>query len=108
MSEARKGEKKAFDPADYPTLRDYLPGYLHQDFGAEYGTPEAAIKAFVEDASGDEIVQVREEWKALRADFAGRPIEEMQAALVALGCAWRPASEEELKNIDEILVDAKT
>jgi len=108
MNERQTGGKKAFDPADYPTLRDYLPGYLHQDFGAEYGTAAAAVKAFVDDASGDEIVQVREEWRAWRAHFAGRPIEETQAALNALGCAWRPLSEEELKSVDEILSHAQT
>jgi CdiI immunity protein len=108
MNERQKGGNRAFDPADYPTLRDYLPAYLHQDFEAEYGTPAAAVKAFVHDASGDEIVQVREEWKALRAHFAGRPIGEIQAALMALGCAWRPASEEDLKSVDEILSSTKT
>jgi hypothetical protein len=108
MKDRQKGGKKAFDAADYPVLRDYLPGYLHQDFVAEYGTAEGAVKGFVEDASGDEIVQVREEWRALRANFAGRPIEEMQAALVALGCAWRPASEEELRRVDEVLSGAQT
>ena len=108
MNDRQKDGKKAFDRADYPTLGDYLPGYLHQDFGAEYGTPAEAVKAFVDDASGDEIEQVSEEWGALRALFAGRPIAEIQAALTALGCAWRPESEEELKSVDEILSRAQT
>jgi CdiI immunity protein len=107
MNDRQKGGKKAFDATDYPALHDYLPGYLHQDFGAEYGTAAAAVKGLVDDASDDEILQVKKEWKALRTNFAARPIEEMRAALVALGCAWRPASEEELKRVDEVLSPAK-
>jgi len=59
------------------------------------------------EASGDEIQQVREEWQRLRAHFTGRPFAELQAALVRLGIAWRPATEEELRVLDEILTRGK-
>ena len=107
MSEGRKGEKKAFDPADYPALRDFLPAYLHQDFGEDYDSVAEAIQGFVAEASGDEILQVKEEWKLFRADFRGRPLREIQGALGALGSAWLPASEGELRQVDEILIGAQ-
>jgi len=108
MNEGQEGRKKQFDAADYPALREFLPAYLHQDFGAEYGTAREAVKGFVNEASGDEILQVKEEWKTLRASFSGRPLEEMRAALAAFGCAWRPASEEELRGVEAVLSGAQT
>ena len=108
MSEGRKGEKKAFDPADYPALRDFLPAYLHQDFGEEYDSAAEAVRSFVAEATGDEIVQVKEEWNVFRADFRGRPLTEIQGALGALGSAWLPASEGELRQVDEILLGAQS
>jgi len=107
MNEGRAGEKRAFDPADYPALREFLPAYLHQDFGEEYDSAAEAIRSFVAEATGDEIVQVKEEWKAFRADFRARPLREIQAALESLGSAWLPANEGELQRVDEILVGAQ-
>ena len=45
---------------------------------------------------------MRDEWQQLRKQFAGRPLTGLQAALMRLGIGW-PASEEELRNMDEIL-----
>ena len=102
-----KNEKKggAFVPANYPTLQESLPGYLHEDLQETSGA--AAVEAFVNEAGEEEIQPVREEWGRLRKQFAGRPLMELQAALVRLGIAWRPASEEELRGVDEILTRSK-
>jgi hypothetical protein len=108
MSEEHSSEKKPFDPGDYPALLEFLPAYLHQDFGEEYGSPSAAAKAFVVEASGDEILLAKEEWKRFREDFRGKPLPDIQAALESFGCAWLPVSEAELKEIDEILFAAQT
>jgi hypothetical protein len=105
MKDQRKGG--TFVPANYPALRESLPGYLHEDFQEASGTAAEAIEAFLHEASGDEIQQVRGEWQRLRAHFAGRPLAELQAGLVRLGIAWRPASEEDLRVIDEILTSGK-
>ena len=104
---ANHAEERKFNPEDYPALRDFFPAYLHQDFGEEYESAAEAVKGVVGEASGDEIVQVREEWKAFRAGFGGRPLEEIQGALGGLGSAWRPQSEGELEDVDEILSRAE-
>ena len=108
MSEQKSGERKEFDPADYPALREFLPAYLHQDFRQEYESAAEAVKRFVSEASGDEIVQVREEWRKFREDFAARGLEEVRAALEDFGSAWYPQGEGELREVDEILARAAT
>jgi hypothetical protein len=105
MTHQEKG--MTFHAADFPVLRDILPGYLHQDFVQDYGSAEGALQAFLSEASGDEILGVKEEWQRFRKTMSERPLEEIQAALVRLGVAWRPEKEEELKGVDEILSRAE-
>ena len=100
-------ENVPFDPGSFPALLEFLPAYLHQDFGEEYDSAADALKAFLSEASGDEIRDVREEWTRLRSGFQGRPLEELGAALERLGSAWLPEDEAELKTVDEILTQAE-
>ena len=96
-------EQKHFEPESFPALMEFLPAYLHEDFGAVYGSAGAALAALVSDASDDQVRKVREEWAALRRDFSQRPILDLQNALAQLGAAWLPESEQELRAVDEIL-----
>jgi hypothetical protein len=108
MTTKEKHTEKPFDPADYPALREFFPAYLHQDFGDEYGSAAQAVKGFLSDASGDEILQVKDEWQAFRHAFSDRAVSEIRSALGELGSEWQPQSEAELKVLDEILARAKT
>ena len=101
-------EKKAdhFDPESYPALMEFLPAYLHEDFGVEYGSAARAFAALVSDANGDQIRNVKEEWQTLRRAFLGRPWADVQNGLAQLGAAWQPESEQELQAVDEILRQA--
>ncbi len=107
MSHEHPHEKKTFDPADYPALREFFPAYLHQDFADEYGSAAEAVKGFLADASGDEILQVREEWQRFRKALEGRAFEELQGALGKLGSAWVPENETQLMELDEIFKRAE-
>ena len=102
-------EKKSnhFSPESYPALMEFLPAYLHEDYGVEYGSAARAFAALVSDASGDQIRNVKEEWVALRQTFSGRSLPDIQTGLAQLGAAWRPQSEEELQAVDEILQRAE-
>jgi hypothetical protein len=102
-------EKKSnhFDSENYPALMEFLPAYLHEDFGVEYGSAARAFAALVSDANGDQIRNVKEEWTALRQAFSGRTLLELQRGLAQLGAAWQPQFEEELKAVDEILSRAE-
>lgn len=107
MKRERSHGSSPFDPADYSALREMLPAYLHQDFADEYGSAEKAIQGFLQEASGDEILQVKEDWQRFRKALAGRPLKECQVALDRLGSAWTPQSEADLKRLDQILAQAK-
>ena len=100
-------DKKSFNAEDYPALADFFPAYLHQDFGEEYSSAAGAAKGFVEDASGDEILQVKEEWNAFRNAMKGTSLQETQTALGKLGSAWQPQDETELKELDSVFREAK-
>lgn len=107
MNKKNAHEPKPFDPADYPALREFFPAYLHQDFAQEYGSPVAAVRAFLADASGDEILQVKEEWKAFRSNFREQLFVTIQSAIGSLGSAWRPQDPAQLQQLDEILSHAE-
>jgi CdiI immunity protein len=107
MTHEPSQDNKPFDPADYSSLREFFPAYLHQDFAEEYSSAAEAVKGFLADASGDEILQVKEEWKAFRGALGGRPLLEIQAALGRLGSAWLPENEAQLKELDRILSQAE-
>jgi hypothetical protein len=42
---------------DYPALAQLLAGYYHQDWQHDRGTPDAALHAFVDDASADTVIE---------------------------------------------------
>jgi len=95
--------KKGFNPNDYPSLQEFFPAYLHEDFAEEYESAAEAVKEFLAEASGDEIQDVRDEWLRLRKVLADRPFAEVQSAVNSFGAAWQPANEAEWKSVDEIL-----
>ena len=96
-----------FEPESYPALMEFLPAYLHEDFGVEYGSAARAFAALVSDASGEQIRSVKHEWLELRQAFSGQPLPDMQSGLAQLGAAWQPQSEQELQSVDEILSRAE-
>jgi len=96
-------EKKEFDPNNFPALQEFLPAYLHEDFGEEYDSAAEAVKEFLVAASGDEIQNVKDEWLRLRKTLARLPFGEVQSAIRRLGAAWQPADEAEWNSVDEIL-----
>ena len=104
---AGERKPKLFEPEGFPTLMEFLPAYLHEDFGEEYGSAARAFAALVSDANGDQIRNVKEEWAELRQVFSGKPLPDMQNGLAQLGAAWQPQSEQELQAVDEILSGAE-
>ena len=82
--------------SEFPELERVFSGYLHEDFAVEYATPEAALRAFRNDASPAEWRRFQREAKRL-ADFAGHAdFDDVRELLQRLGSRWMPSSREAL------------
>ena len=92
--------------AEFPALRAFFEGYLHQDFRDEYGSAVGAAQAFREDASDLELVAVRKEWKKWRAGLAKASPDEIGQAARKLGAAWQPQVAKDLDYV-EMALNAK-
>jgi len=78
--------------AEFPALRAFLSGYLHQDFTLEHASPSDALSAFLASASDDDRDALRHEWHAFVAASKDRPWRDLRQAFSDLGGAWRPPS----------------
>lgn len=103
MTREKKNEKApVVNAAEFPCLREFFSGYLHEDFADEYGSAAGAARAFFGDASLEEAATAREEWLKLRKILITLPLPEVHEALHKLGGAWRPVDMEEIKPVDAV------
>ncbi len=79
-------------PEDFPALAQFLAGYLHQDFPAIHGTPQAALIAFRAEATIKERRAFAVDAQRFLAATATLSWPAMKRALAALGGAWAPPS----------------
>jgi hypothetical protein len=82
--------------AAYPELRRVLAGYLHEDFLLEAGTPEAALRAFFDDASPGERRRFQREVARFLAHIATLDFDATRELFSELGSRWTPPSHEAL------------
>ena len=80
--------------SEFPALAHAFSGYLHEDFAVEYGTPEAALQAFHQDASPAEWRRFQREVTRLLRLAATREFEDVCSLLQRLGSRWTPPSRE--------------
>jgi CdiI immunity protein len=100
MMRQKKEKGAGFNVREFPVLKEFFSGYLHEDFSDEYGSAASAARAFRGDASPEESAQARQEWTKLRKILTDRSIVEVQAALQKLGGAWRPQDLDEFHSLD--------
>ena len=100
MTPQKKEKTAGFNPGQFPALKEFFSGYLHEDFIDEYGSPPGAARAFRGDASPEECAQACQEWAKLRKILTGRAIPEVQTSLQKLGGAWRPQDLDEFHSLD--------
>ena len=84
------------DEARFPELERVFSGYLHEDFAAEYGSPEAALRAFHGDASPAEWRRFQREAERLAALVDERDFDDIRGILERLGSRWTPPSRDAL------------
>ena len=83
-------------PSDFRELRRAFSGYLHEDFRAEAGTPEAALQAFWDDADAAERRRFQRDARRFLAQTATLDLGALRDRVHQLGCRWTPPSREAL------------
>jgi len=102
MTPQQKKKAVGFDASEFPVLKEFFSGYLHEDFNDEYGSAASAARAFRGDASPEESTQAHLEWVKLRKILRGRSMPEVQTSLQKFGGAWRPQDLDEFQSLDAI------
>jgi len=93
---------------DFPALRDFLAGYLHEDFAAEHGSPEGAVRAFARDADEGELQTLQDESRRFAERVNEWPWADARRALRSLGGAWAPGSRAALTSLLSEIANART
>jgi len=78
--------------SEFPELERVFSGYFHEDFAVQYGTPEAAIRAFREEASPAEWRRFQREATRLVKLADDRSFDHVCHLLQQLGSRWVPPS----------------
>lgn len=80
--------------SEFPALARAFSGYLHEDFAVQYGTPEAALQAFHEDASPAEWRRFQRDVTRLLRLASTWEFDQVCSLLERLGSRWTPPSRE--------------
>jgi hypothetical protein len=90
--------KFRFNAADFPVLREFLRGYLHEDWHDEYRSPREAVEQFHREAGPKQASELAREWHRL-IEVSREEMHATIAMLNTLGGAWNPSSPEELDEV---------
>jgi CdiI immunity protein len=82
--------------SEFPEMERVFSGYLHEDFAAQYGSPEAALQAFRDDASPAEWRRFQREAHRLARLTTERDFDQVCHLLQQLGSRWVPHSSDAL------------
>ena len=89
--------------ADFPALRQFLRGYLHEDWREEYDSAADAARQFTEDADVAEFRQVAREWQRFREYTKRWSLAAVNKTLAeALGGSWRVVDPKELDAVSQV------
>jgi hypothetical protein len=78
--------------SEFPELARVFSGYLHEDLVDQYGTPEAALRAFRDDASPMEWRRFQREATRFVKLADDRDFDHVCHLLQQLGSRWIPPS----------------
>jgi hypothetical protein len=80
----------------FPELSRMFASYLHEDFEIEYGSPDAALLAFHQDASPAEWRRFQREARQLLRRAENGDFNEVSDLIHRLGSRWTPPSRDAL------------
>lgn len=94
----------SFRAEDFAALRDFLRGYLHEDYRSEYGSPEQAAAAFRNEADDAECISAASQLARFLALTRALPAEEtLHLFRQELGSGWNPGSVNALRELQSAL-----
>jgi hypothetical protein len=104
---SRRDRPRQVSPGRFPMIRVLLRGYLHEDYAAEHGSAEGAVRAFCKDASPQEVEKLAEEWRRLSVNTANWTVADIGSLLTKdFGGAWMPESKQELVRLFQVIRSA--
>jgi hypothetical protein len=83
----------------FPSIREFVRGYLHEDARVEYGSAEGAAKAWIEDAGAAARKKIKAEWAKFAS--ANKTIESVNSALAKLGAKWEFAKIDDFQKMTD-------
>jgi hypothetical protein len=87
----------------YSALRDFLRGYLHEDFAVQYPTLRHAVFDFKSHADWDVAALVARQMHNFITEHQGESIEQVNDELGRLGCAYEFLNWDELLQFEKVL-----
>jgi hypothetical protein len=101
---SRRDRARQASPAGFPMIRTLLRGYLHEDYEAEHGSAEGAVRAFCADASPQEVEKLASEWRRLSVNTSNWTVGEIRTLLTKdFGGAWLPESRQDMTRLFQII-----
>jgi hypothetical protein len=93
--------------ADFPVLRIFCRGYLHQDMKDEYGSAVEAVRAFCSESSPDERVALATEWARFIKQTKALPHQQINKLFTGtLGSSYSLRADD-MESISQLLSKAK-
>jgi hypothetical protein len=90
----------SFRAEEFAALRDFLRGYLHEDYRSEYGSPEKAAAAFLAEADTRERGAAAAQLARFLEFTHALPSEEtLHLFRQELGSGWNPGSVNALRGL---------
>ena len=100
MTAKKPNPTAEISPENFPSLRQFLRGYLHEDWQDEFETPAEAAQQFCEDADAEERQHVALEWIAFCQQTKNLSLPAIASLLSdRLGSSWLLKSPDELESL---------
>jgi hypothetical protein len=100
--------KKTGGKGEFAALREFVRGYLNQDFEDEYGSAAGAARAYCADANDAESARVAKEWKAFVDGTAGDGVAAVNEKLAELGAEWNVVAVKDLDAVSAVFAEYST
>lgn len=108
LPEEQSGDAKVtLKASDYPVLRIFCRGYLHQDMKDEYGSALEAVRAFCSESSPDERIALATEWARFANKTKELPQHQINKLFTStLGSSYS-LSADDMESISQLLSKTK-